>query len=162
MMLIVCAALQDCESVFRVLGDWAEVQTLVGPRSEFWPQGYTCPKCGGPAQGAMESDIDPRVLAGFQIREVEAQEMYRAQYGMGLPEEMDCRREVIEQALRENPIRRVSGHEVAGANRFVLEYLELWDGTKLYFGASSHGAIVTRVVKQQSHVAKVLKEQASG
>jgi hypothetical protein len=162
MMIVACSNIQECEAVYRVLGDWAEVQTLVGPRSEFWPQGYTCPKCNGPAQGAMETDIDPQVLAGFQIREIEAQEMYRAQYGMGLPEEMDCRREVIEQALRENPIRRISGHEVAGANRFVLEHLELWDGTKIHFGASTHGAIITRVVPPHSYVAKVSKEPVNG
>jgi len=162
MMLVVCGNLAICESVFRVLGDWQEVKTLVGPQSEFWPQGFTCPKCGGPAQGVMEVDVNVNLLAGFTIRELEAQEMYRAQYGMGLPEELDCRREVVESLLREHPIKRVSGHEVPGATRFILEYLELWDGSRVYFGASSHGAAVTRIVPPHSHVAKVMKEQADG
>jgi len=159
MILVICSNLNTCESVFRVMGDWQEVQTLVGPMSEFWPQGFTCPKCQGPAQGVMENDVDMGLLAGFQIRDIEAQEMYRAQYGMGLPEEMDCRRDVVEQILRENPIRKVSGHDISGANRFVIEHIELWDGTKMYFGSSSQGAIIARIVRPHSHVEQVLKEQ---
>ena len=161
-MLVVCSNMAACTSVFRVMGEWQEIQSLVGPRSEFWPLGYTCPKCSGPAQGVMESEIDLRLLAGVPVRDIEAQEMYRAQYGMGLPEEMDCRREIIEQTLRENPIKKIAGHEVPGANRFVLEHLELWDGTKVYFGGSSHGAIITRIVPLQSHVTRVLKEHEHG
>jgi hypothetical protein len=70
--------------------------------------------------------------------------------GVGLPEDRDCRKEIIEQVVLETPIRKVVGQDVPGTNRFNIDYMELWDGTRLYFGASGHGAIIYRVTRSRA------------
>lgn len=152
MILITCAT----PHVFRVVGDPQEVCQLIGEQSEFWPDKYTCPRCQEEAKAIREDDIDPDSLAGIDIQAIEAQEMFRAQNGLGLPDEQVCDRVTVEELLRATPIRKVAGHDIQGARRFCLEWFELADGTKMYFGASTHGAIVYRITRPISHVKEVL------
>lgn len=162
MILIVCTDSANCGATYRILGDVEELFRLVGPDSAYWPDKYKCPACACKALGVVEADLEPASLAGRVICTLEPQECFLALEGMGLPEERDCRRDVVEGLLREHPIRRVAGHEVSGANRFVLEWFELWDGTKIYFGASAHGAIISRITRPKNHTVDVLKEMSDG
>ena len=109
-----------------------------------------------------EQEIDPTTLAGLTIRTLEAQEMFRALSGVGLPEERQCKLKDIHDLLREQPIRKVAGHDIRGSEHCCLEWLELWDGTKVYFAASSHGAIIYRIVRPTSFTEKALKEVSNG
>ncbi len=151
MILVTCTA---CRLALRVLGDVEEISLLVGERSDFWPSKYTCPRCEGPAKGQPEDALLPSELLPFELRDLSAQELFAALNGLGLPDEQACSAEVVGTLLRETPIRRVRIRDVPGSPRSILEQLELWDGTRLYFGASPAGAIVYRNVPAQSYVEK--------
>lgn len=147
MIIIVCL---PCRVGFRVKGEPIEVGTLLGPSSSLWPDGFTCPHCMKPAQGYLELDLSEAVYGLLKIRDLTPVEAYATlTAGVGLPEDRDCRKEVIEQLVLEVPIRRVAGKDVPGTNRFNIDYMELWDGTRLYFGASGHGAIIYRVTRSR-------------
>lgn len=148
MMVVVCL---PCSAGFRVKGDPLEVDTLLGSASSLWPNGFTCPHCEKSARGYLELELSEAVYSLLKIRDLTPIEAYATlTAGVGLPEDRDCRREVIEQLVRETPIRKVVGHDVPGTTRFNIDYMELWDGTRLYFGSSGHGAIIYRVTKSRT------------
>jgi hypothetical protein len=73
------------------------------------------------------------------------QEAFIAFSGAGLPEEGECSATRVHQLLTAQSIKDVQTRHIAGTSRCTLDYIELEDGTKLYLGASSHGACVYRV-----------------
>lgn len=154
MIVVVCTNI-ECRTIFRVIGDPHEVYSLIGEGSEWWPNKYTCPLCGQQATAEHESSID---LRGMEVRDLEVQEMFQALYGMGLPEEQVCTYDVLGKIFFNQRVQAIGGHAVSGTNRFCLEWLEFSDGTKMYFGASAHGALIYRVAKKISHTENVLKE----
>lgn len=156
MMLLICSS-TACGLVIRVVGDQQQVSAMLGPSSDFYPDRYKC-ACGAPAGLAFEEDINPQSIAGHPLRTLEAEEAFRVQYGLGLPEEQNCSRRNVEEALRRSPIKRVGGHEVAGSSSFILEFFELQDCTRLYFSASTHGAAVYRIVPPGGYAKKILEE----
>jgi hypothetical protein len=103
----------------------------------------------------MESDIDVR---GLNIRDLEVQEMFQALHGMGLPEERVCTHDVVQDLLLNHKIRTVAGYDVPGTKRFCIEWIEFENGTKAYFGASAHGALIYRIANPINHTQTVLKE----
>lgn len=158
MMALVCDS-SSCRALFRAVGEPHELAILFGPGSEFYPDQYICPSCGGKAAMRSGARADEAFAQGGRpVRVLEAAELFRAQYGLGLPEEQECSREVIEGYLRKYPIRKVAGHSIGGRRSFCLEFLELEDGTRLYFGASTHGAVVYRIARPVKHTDQVLKE----
>ena len=156
MMLLLCSS-TTCGLVIRVVGDQAQVSTLLGTNSDFFPDKYKC-ACGASASLAFEEEINPASIAGHPLRTLEAEEAFRVQYGLGLPEEQNCTRRSVETALRRSPIKRVGGHEVHGNASFILEFFELEDNTRIYFCASPHGASVYRIVSPGGYTKKVLEE----
>lgn len=148
MIVIVCL---PCRVGFRVKGDPLEIESLF-TASPVWPaDGFTCPHCSKAAQGYLELEIDQSIYSLLSIRDLTPVEAYATLIaGVGLPEDRDCRKEIIEQVVRETPIRHIVGKDVAGANRFNIDYMELWDGTRLYFGASGHGAIIYRITRSRA------------
>lgn len=155
MILVICTS-APCRSALRIMGRSVEaVQNLVGDRSEWWPNSYLCTRCKGEAQGVYELSLDPAQLEGFSVSEIEAEEYFRFLMGVGLPEEHDCRIEVLQGLFRSNKVKNLAGYPIKGTTRFCLEWLELDDGTRLYFGASAHGATINRVVKKPDHVEQV-------
>ena len=157
MILIVCTSLA-CRTVVRVMAaDLLQAEMLVGPSSSYWPNKFTCPTCDGAATGLLEGEVDPNTFKGFNVLELEAEEMFRSLQGLGLPEEQDCRLEVLHEVMRQK-IKLIGGHSIGGTKRFCLEWLEMEDGTKLYFGASSHGATIYRIVNNTSYTNRVLQE----
>lgn len=148
MIAIICL---PCRVGFRVKGDPLEINPLLGPTSELWPEGFTCPHCAKSAHGYLELELSESVYSMLKIRDLTPVEAYAAlTAGVGLPEDRDCRKEIIEAVVKEIPIRRVGGQDVPGTNRFNIDYLELWDGTRLYFGASGHGAIIYRITRSRA------------
>jgi len=152
MILIVC---QPCSLCIRVMGDPKEISHLVGEKSDFWPDKYLCPRCDQACHGVAEIDAAPSVYSVLALVDVNAQEAFAALHGMGLPEEGDCRKDVLEELLREQPFRRLGGRDVPHTRRCLVDWLELWDGTKLYLAAGADGAVVYRIARPTSYVEKI-------
>lgn len=147
MIIIICL---PCSVGFRVKGAADEVDALLGPSSSIWPDGFTCPHCSKPARGYLEDELSESVYALLEVRDLIPVEAYSTLVaGVGLPEDRDCKKDVIEAVVRETPIRRIVGQDVPNTGRFNIDYLELWDGTRIYFGASAHGAIIYRITRSR-------------
>lgn len=152
MVIVVCL---PCSTAFRVAGAPEELAHLVGEQSDFWPNKFPCPLCGVLTEGMRDSDIAEAARAALRFRELTPQEAFAAFHGLGLPEERPCTGGVVSELLRSSPVRRVVGKDIPGTTRFMLDHIELWDGTKLFFGAGREGAMVYKISKPQSYVDKI-------
>jgi hypothetical protein len=158
MMLVICTSI-TCKTVTRLFaGSANELVSLVGEKSEWWPGGYRCPNCEKQASGVYEGRIDPNELKDFNVRELEAQDYFRFMMGVGLPEEQDCQLSVLIDTFKAGKVAKIAGHEIRGSKRYCVEWLEMEDGTRLYFGASSHGATVYRITKKMNFTEKALED----
>lgn len=158
MLLVACS---NCYTAVRVMGEEAHVDSLVGRASEFWPTGYTCVSCGKPCEGMSEVLVDPALMAQMKVRDLGPNEYYSALLGLGTPDEMQCDATTVRELLKQR-VRHVGGFVVKGTTRFCMTDLEVEDGTKLYLGASTHGAVVYRIARPVSYTQKVLEEIAGG
>lgn len=154
-MIVILCTNAACQARFRVLGDPAEVATLVGDQSEFWPDRYVCPLCEGRAQCVSEAEIDVSTLG--PVRDLEAMEMFQALNGVGLPEEMNCTQKNVAELLLHHRVVRIGGHDVRNTPRYALEWMDLDSGHRLFFAASSHGALVYRIRPPVNHTKKLLE-----
>lgn len=150
MIFILCPR---CRCALRVTGDAAEVYSLVGPESDFWPDKFMCFKCMKPAHGFLEGEVS--IQAQIEVHEVSAQEAIAAIHGLGLPSEREVDKLIVDALLREHPVRRIAGKDVPGGQRVLLDYIELWDGTRLHFGGSNDGAVIYRITRPHSYAEKV-------
>jgi hypothetical protein len=158
MMLVVCSSI-TCKTVTRIYaGSVSELTGLVGERSEWWPNKYQCPSCNEQATAAYEGRVDPNEFQGFNVRELEAADFFRFMMGVGLPEEQDCRLEVLVEIFKAGKVAKIAGHSIKGTKRYCVDWLEMEDGTKLYFGASAHGATVFRITKRPNFSEQVTGE----
>lgn len=162
MIVIACT---PCAFAMRVMPDSVtsvrsvqELDQLIGKRSDFWPDKYPCPKCGQMATGFGEREVDGRVLQLMELKDVTPQEAFAALHGLGFPDEQKCSLAFVQQLLREQPVRRVIGTDVVGQERTIVDALELWDGTKVYFGSAPEGAVIYRITRQVSYANKQLAE----
>jgi hypothetical protein len=135
-----------------------EVHQMVGENSTFWPDQFKCPRCGNPARGMLERKADPKAVALLELRDLTPHEAFQAFNDLGLPEEQDCSLATVQQLLGEQPVRGIIGTDVMGMKRTIVDALELWDGTKIYFGAGAEGACIYRIVKPVSATQRVLTE----
>lgn len=152
MILIVCT---DCALAMRVEGAEAELDFCVGKSSGFWPDKYPCPECDKLCMGMLEMEAETDAVASLRVIDVTPSEAFAALNGLGFPSERMCTKEIVERLLKEHPIRKVSARDVQGAERCVVDHLELWDGSKMYFGPSSQGAVVYRITRPHSYVKQV-------
>jgi hypothetical protein len=152
-MIIACL---ECYTALRILGETSELDALVGKDSEFWPDGYTCVACNKKCSSYAETDIEAGVLARMKIRDLTPQEAYAAQLGLGTPDEMVCDASTVRE-LFARPIKTVRGFTIPGTSRFCLTEILLEDGICLYFGASTHGAVVYRISRPTSYAQRVLE-----
>jgi hypothetical protein len=159
MIVVFC---QRCLLTIRVMGSSDEIQQLVGEGSEFWPDQYPCPRCPQKATGSLEHDVLSSELERLHVRDLTAQEAFAAFLGLGLPDERHCTREAIADLLREQPIRRIEAKNIEGVERCCIYHLELWDGTKVYFGAGAGGAVIYRVSPPFSYTENVSNELPAG
>ena len=154
MMLVVCSSL-ICMTVTRIWGSTAaDVEHLIGKKSTFWPNQYKCPECNDHAALFVEGELNPANFKKFNERELEAEDYFRFLMGVGLPEEHNCNLEALQEVFHKKHISKIVGHPISGTSRYCLEALELEDGTKIYFGASSHGATIYRITKKPSYTEK--------
>jgi hypothetical protein len=154
-LLIICRA---CPVVLRVMDEDAKVDLLVGRASSFWPDGYVCVRCGKKAECLNEDRVDPNILRVHGVQDLTPEEAFAAMHGLGLPAEQSCSLDDVTELLKTVPIRRVRGTQVLGQARTVLESLELWDGTRVYFGAAPEGAVIYRIARPHSYATKILEE----
>jgi hypothetical protein len=152
MIIVACL---PCGLVLRVMGDPQELQ-LVGPESTFWPNSFPCPRCEKNSIGMMETEADPNALSALEVVDLTPQEAFIAFNGLGLPKEQNCTAERVEE-LFGTPVRHIKGHQT-NTNRFILEHIEFWDGTKLYLGAAPSGAIVYRIAPPSCYTKEALHE----
>lgn len=154
MILVPC---MHCFTAVRVMGDPDEVAMLVGPKSEFWPNKYTCVSCGSSCEGIGEGDAEPAALTKMKVRDLAPQEFYAALHGLGTPDEMICDAATVRDLLKRT-IKKVHGSTLPNTTRFLLEAIELEDGTKLHFAAGAAGAVVYRITRPISYTQKVLED----
>lgn len=158
MIFYVCADLQ-CKTLLRVMGqDVDTVRTLVGDRSEWWSDRFMCPTCSGPATGFFEGSVDPSPLSDYKLIDLEAEDYFRFLMGVGLPEERLCTLLDIQEVLLRSHVKKVEGKGIPGTSRATIEWLELEDGTRVYFGASAHGASVYKIVNKPQYAKRVLAD----
>lgn len=153
MILVFCS---DCHHMVRIMGVPEEVDTLVGSSSPFWPDKFPCVYCSKHGPGFKEHEVDESLIYLSSVMDLTPQEAFLAFNGMGLPRERSCSGEVV-QELFTTPVRRAVGKD-SKTGRFVLEHLEFWDGTKMYFGAAPDGAIVYRIARPHSYTREALNE----
>jgi hypothetical protein len=93
----------------------------------------------------------------MSIQESTPQEAFAAFNGLGFPDEHHCSLETAQALLKEHPVRRIIGTNVKGAERTIIDALELWDGTKVYFGAGAGGAVIYRITRPVSYTKQLEK-----
>lgn len=155
MIIVLCPR---CSITLRVIGDSDEVHALIGERSDFWPDKYPCPRCTTLATACLEIDVEPSELERLGVRDLTAQEAFAAFNGLGLPEEQVCNKTLLENLLRERPVRSIGARDIDGSRRCYLHHIELWDGTRIYFGSGSGGAVVYRIAPPYSYTEQVTRE----
>jgi hypothetical protein len=94
----------------------------------------------------------------MELRDLTPHEAFAAFNGFGLPEEQDCALESVQKLLAEQPVRKVVGTSITGMRRTIIDSLELWDGTRVYFGAGAEGACIYRIVRPTMYAEKVIAE----
>lgn len=150
--MIVIACLK-CSMALRTSGDPAEVHTLLGQGSEWYPDKYPCPRdgCPGPAEYCMS--IDSMAFSALEVHDVTPQEAFAALEGLGLPPERDCGETAVRAAL-EKKITGAGTRQIRGMSRTVIEWLEFEDGTRMYLASSAEGAVAYRLSKPFSYAEK--------
>ena len=151
---------QGCGSMFRVLGtdDSSSVSLLVGENSEFWPDKYTCPSCGGNAVGYHEESL-PRAFQTIAIIDLSAEELFSALHGLGLPNEGAPSAKVVTHLLLTEKIASVVVRDIPNTGRCAVDSITFASGMRLNLAASAQGAVVYRVVHAPSYAARILQEQ---
>ena len=152
MIYIVC---KSCPGTLRVSpGADAEggVQNLLVDMPEWHPDEYPCPFCGG--HGEFVEAIDSAVLRTRDVHDVTPLEAFVALNGAGLPEEKDCGTTAVEQVFLKK-VKSVATRLIHNSKRCAIDYIEFEDGTRAYFGASSHGAIIYRISRPGHYAERV-------
>ena len=144
MIVVLCNA---CMTAARVFGEEAELYSLIGEGSQFWPDKFKCVRCEGPAMGVNEAQIDVTLVPALTWKEYTAQELFSIQMGLGPPEERGCDVETVRSIFKQQRVVQVQGKTVPNTTRTTIDCLIFADGTRLYLGASSHGAVVYRIAK---------------
>ena len=156
-LVVMC---NGCGTLFRVLGttDSESVSMLVGERSDFWPDKYVCPQCGGDAVGQHEEAL-PRAYQTTSIVDLTAEELFSALHGLGLPNEEKPSAAAVVALFMTGKIVALDAHDVLGTGRCAINSITFMDGTHLFLGASAHGAVAYRLVRAPSYAQRVLQEQ---
>lgn len=141
MIYLVCTA---CKEALRVSpGEPGEAEALLSEELKCWT-------CHGPLEPV--TCVQPQAASKLQCHDVTPQEAYAVLYGLGLPSERDCSAAAVSLLLEQRHVVKAHTTQIRGSHRCVVDHLELDDGTKVYFGASAHGATVYRVAKKHSYV----------
>lgn len=148
-MYVVCS---NCDSGLRVVGDAAEIKSLVSDRSD-----HPCFYCGCPCTVGAFADND--LLRVKNIRTVSPMEAHLAFEGMGLPSERECAAEIVETLLQSKQIKHAKVRSIPNTGRSVIDSIGFEDGTVMYLGASTHGALVYRIRRPHTYKENALVGQ---
>jgi len=130
-------------------GALSEVEALLGPNTEYYPDKYPCWHCE--EKGAEFVPLaDVSALRLVDIREVTPHEAYAAIHGLGVPEEQDCSAAAVERLFLERKVVKVRTEQIRNSHRCILKEIELEGGMKVHLGSSTYGATVYRV-SQPTH-----------
>lgn len=145
-MMTLCPS---CGTVVRVFGEDADIDSIVGEQSQFWPNNYVCPKCGAASVAVRPNEVRPEMFTGIPgetLFELTVQDMLMLQCGLGLPDERVCSAEAVRELFRTG-IKSVGCRQDTSGVRVLVDWIEVADGTRLFFGSSPSGAIVHRIRK---------------
>jgi hypothetical protein len=138
---LVCTA---CETALRISpGEEGEVEALLSEELKCW-------ECRAPLEHLTH--VQPQAAAKLNCHDVTPREAYAVLYGLGLPSEQDCSAAAVSVLLEQHHVVKAHTTQIRGSHRCVIEHIDLDDGTRVYFGASAHGATVYRVAKRHSYV----------
>lgn len=144
MIIVYC---EHCFTAVRVMGEEDEISSLVGPRSDFWPDGFECVTCESKCHGALETEVEPSLLGRMKLLEITAQELFSCQMGLGLPDERGCDFETVRSLFLNKRVTQIKGSSVRNTTRSVIDSIFFEDGSRLYLGAGPQGALVYRIAK---------------
>lgn len=147
MITIACLA---CKHAISVIGEVAEVDNLVGQRSDLWPDRYKCWACEGSMEAVLTPQVSGTAYGQLYIYELGPQEAFAALMGLGLPDERVVEADTVHQ-LFERAGLQVKGKSYRGMHRFFIDEIVFPDGTKLHLAASPQGAAVYRITKPHSY-----------
>ena len=156
-MLFPC--LQCCLAI-RVIAEPEEITDLIGERSSFWPASYPCPTCGEKLTALEETDVDPSAFTRLGLIDLTVTEAFAAFEGFGLPEEHGCSASTVVDQLTGAGVARVKVQDVPNTGRSIIEFIELDNGTRIYLGASTVGAVVYPVTRPSSYLLRMMHESA--
>lgn len=140
-------------------GEEGEAELLLGRHSEFYPDSYPCFVCGHNVAHMVEV-VPAELFESMTFHDVSPQEALAAMNGLGLPSEHDCSATAVQQLFASQAVKRVVSRPIRNSHRCVVQYIEFENGTRAYFGASTHGATVYRVTPKHSY-AKAQDAQAA-
>jgi len=145
MIFIIC---KTCGFVLRISpGQEGEAESLFGRTSEWYPDRYPCARCDGTAE--LQATVEGPFATPVDVSPGEALACLN---GLGLPSERDCHGAYVSELLTSKRVTKVVTRSIPGARRCVIDHIDLEDGTKVYFGASTFGATVYRVTPPFSYV----------
>lgn len=132
----------ECSVTFRCICEPDEVATL---RTAEATSECKCPYCDKKLVPYMEHDADETLLK--RVVDLSYSEMFPMLMGLGLPAQRDCNLELIKEILNKNTITSIAGTEIdtISGKRSIIHSIKLSNGTALYFGSSSHGAVCYRI-----------------
>lgn len=139
----------------RSVGDYEEVDHLLGRKSEWYPDKYPHPAASVGELGTLQNAIDARAIQELSIRDLSPQEAYAALNGLGMPEERDCGLTAVQKVFSEQKVKKVHARQVNRDNRTIIDSIEFEDGTRMYFAASPLGSIIYRVAQPHSYLRAV-------
>ena len=155
MILVVC---RSCGKGLRispghVSDDMSQAFAMFGPGSDMYPDRFPCFSCEGKAELVMHADS--MAVSALELHDVTPDEAVAAFHGLGLPEEQECSAAAVNGKLVNAQITKVQVRQIRNSHRSVLDWIQLSDGTRLYLGASSHGAVVYRISTIQKYAERV-------
>lgn len=147
MIVVLCTR---CMHGLQVIGDEDQINLLVGEQSDFWPNNYPCPFCEGKADGAYERDVHPPDLQRFTLTTVDGGEAFAALMGAGLPEQKPASKQAVLESLQTG-VKAVHGSYAPARAAFLLDRIELTDGSMIHFAGGPTGAVIYKIVPAQPY-----------
>ena len=142
-----------CTFAMNVMGDSADLRRLVSAAST---KEASCPQCD--STGTLAA-VDTWING--DAHELEATEAYSAIHGLGLPEERKCTINEVLAVLRSGPVKNIAAVPINNdlrGSRVVVQYLEMENGTRLYFGAGPGGAVIYRIRRKDAFTRGALND----
>lgn len=146
--MIIKSLCNSCLQPYELRVDLSEVQLVKEITDD---QGISCPcprLCGGVINLVGDSVIE-QMSGDRRLREpliISGKELYRAVKGIGLPDEIPTKKEVVESLLRKSSIDSVDLEEFNG--RIFLHEITLTDGAVIHLGSGLKGSQVLKITKR--------------